>query len=178
MRVPLPARPVTMSLSFSGCQVGLILTYINCLMVGGPRYASLRNDGFITLIYSRENRGTEGLSPLPGVTQMLPVPGLQTSEDAAHPWHQAGELAGARECQEQSAIVTRAAHVCQERSHCLCLQGSSRAGSEGTHVGPGAPAVAKSADGTHLAGSEWLLLRTSQGVTACSSGRGVVCQIP
>jgi len=102
----------------------------------------------------------------------------QTSEDAAHPWHQAGELAGARECQEQSAIVTRAAHVCQERSHCLCLQGSSRAGSEGTHVGPGAPAVAKSADGTHLAGSEWLLLRMSQGVTACSSGRGVVCQIP
>ena len=54
-------------------------------MVGGPRYASLRNEGFITLIYSRENRGTEGLSPLPGVTQMLPVPGLQTSEDAAHP---------------------------------------------------------------------------------------------
>ena len=65
-------------------------------------------------------------------------------------------------------IVTPAAHVCQERSHCLCLRGPSRAGSESTHVGPGPPAVAKSADGTRVAGSERLLLRMSQWVTTCS----------
>ena len=60
MQVPLPASPGTMSPSFSSCPVGLIPTYIDCLMVGGPRYVPLRDKGFIALIYSCENRVTEG----------------------------------------------------------------------------------------------------------------------
>ena len=118
-----------------------------------------------------DGRGT-GLPPADTSSRREPARDgeTQSNEDAAHPWHQAGQLAGAQECQEQSAIVTPAAHTCQERSHCLCLQGPSQAGSEGRHVEPRAPASAKSADGTHLVGSEWLLLRTSQRVTACSSG--------
>ena len=123
-----------------------------------------------------DGRGT-GLPPADTSSRREPARDgeIQSSEDAAHPWHQAGQLAGAQECQEQSAIVTPAAHMCQERSHCLYLRWPLRAGSEGTHVGPGAPAMAKSAEGTCVTGSEQLLLRTSQWVAACSSGRGVVC---
>ena len=123
-----------------------------------------------------DGRGT-GLPPADTSSRREPARDgeIQSSEDAAHPWHQAGQLAGAQECQEQSAIVTPAAHTCQERSHCLYLRGPLRAGSEGTHVRPGAPAMAKSAEGTCVTGSEQLLLRTSQWVAACSSGRGVVC---
>ena len=123
-----------------------------------------------------DGRGT-GLPPADTSSRREPARDgeTQSKEDAAHPWHQAGQLAGAQECQEQSAIVTPAAHTCQERSHCLYLRGPLRVGSEGTHVGPGAPAMAKSAEGTCVTGSEQLLLRTSQWVAACSSGRGVVC---
>ena len=43
-------------------------------------------------------------------------------------------------------------HACQERSHCFCLQQPLWAGREGMHVGPEAPAVAESADGTRVVG--------------------------